>query len=151
VSLADQSSTVVWRIPPAIAAALYLIAATLFATAIYPYWSVTVRIIVAALGCVFAAAATLTARQLLYADSDGVLIRRLFGQTIVEWPRVEEIRVVRKGKTSMTLAIYLFEGPAVLVPASLVLPATPHSLMATQALLNAKARRLSGLGGLKSG
>ncbi|HEY2042719.1 MAG TPA: PH domain-containing protein [Jatrophihabitans sp.] len=138
-----------WRISPALAAALYVIAAALLAVAIYlrPPFAITLG--VAGLGIAAAAAATYTARQLLYADRDGIVLRRLFNSRSLSWSEIEAIAVVQRGRTGMTLAIDLVEGPSVMVPPSLVLPSTPHNIASTRNLLKSKARQLGAIGGLR--
>jgi hypothetical protein len=149
VTTPGEPSPLLWRISPALAAALYLIATLLLAVAIYLRPPFIVTAIVVMLGIAAALAATYTARQLLYADGDGVVLRQLFGSRSLSWAEIEGIGVVRRGRTGMTIGIDLIEGPTVMIPSSLVLPAKPHNIVATQELLKGKARQLGAVGGME--
>lgn len=144
----DQATPIIWRTPAWLAAALYLLTAALLACALYLHFALIIRVIVCGVALAFGLTATFAARQVLFADSEGLLIRRLRGETSLTWSQIATIEVVRTGKTGMTLAVDLAEGGQILVPASLVLPATPHGLVSTRTLLNAKARQLRTLGQL---
>jgi hypothetical protein len=144
----DQATPIIWRTPPWLAAVLYLLTAALLAAALYLNFALTFRVIVGAIAVVFGLTATFAARLLLYADSEGLVVRRIRGETSLTWPEVATIDVVRTGKTGMTLAMNLTEGGQILVPPSLVLPAWPHGLVSTRILLKAKASQLGTLGQL---
>ncbi|MCW2541675.1 MAG: hypothetical protein JWN95_3400 [Frankiales bacterium] len=139
---------VYWRIAPTLTATLYVIAAAIFAVAIYTSLPVVLRLAIAAFGVAFAVTATYCARQLIYADADGIAIRHLMSTDSYSWRDIAAVDVVTTGKTGMTIALDLDAGRQVKLPPSLVLPATPHSLQSTHTLLGMKARQLSALGRL---
>jgi hypothetical protein len=137
-----------WRIAPTLTATLYVIAAAVFAVAIYTGLSVAVRLAIAAFGVAFAVVATYCARQLIYADADGIAIRHLTATDSFSWRDIAAVDVITTGKTGMTIALDLVAGRQVRLPPSLVLPAKPHSLQSTHTLLGTKARQLRALGRL---
>jgi hypothetical protein len=144
------ADVIVWRIPSAVTLALLVIAATLLAVALYLHPAPLIRIVAAVVGVAFAVGGWFAARQLCYADAEEVIIRRLRSARSYRWEEIVGVYVVQTGKTGMTVAVELASGSQILVPPSLVLPATPHGLSSTQALLSDKARQLRAVGGLRS-
>jgi hypothetical protein len=135
----------VWRIPPWQPAALLLLTTGLGAVDIYGRPS-TIPMIAAAFVAIAAFVAAVCAmRYLLVADEDGIWVRRVFTQKLVEWHDVARIETTARHRSGITVRIIRDDESYVDVPPSLVLPARPTTIPRAHSIVHRVARQLSEL------
>ena len=135
----------VWRIPPWQPAALLMLTTVLAAVDIYLRPS-TIPAVAAAFVAVSALVAAVCAlRYLLVADEDGLWVRHVVSETLVEWQDVERVEMTTAHRSGMTVRITRHNGSYVDVPPSLLLPTLPTTLPKTRSRIHSVATRLNAL------
>lgn len=90
-------------------------------------------------------AAVCAMRYLLVADEDGLWVRRIFSETLVEWRDVDRVEMTTAHRSGMTVRITRHDGRYVDVPPSLLLPTLPTTLPKTRSRIHTVAMRLNAL------
>lgn len=134
-----------WRIPSWQPAALILLAAVLIAYDIYGSPGLGALLMTAVIAAAALVAAVFAMRYLLVADEDGIWVRTLFGQQLVEWTDIADIDVTHVRGTTSTVRITKMNGTFVDVPPSLLQPTLPTNARRALAIVGTVARRLSDL------
>lgn len=142
---ADTQLPQEWRIPSWQPAALILLAAVLIAFDIYGSPGIGALLMTAIIAAAALVAAVFAMRYLLVADEDGIWVRTLFGQQLVEWPDVADVDVTHVRGTTSTVRITRMGGSFVDVPPSLLQPTLPTNARKALAIVGAVARQLSDL------
>lgn len=132
----------VWRIPPWQPAVLLLIAAGCAAANLYADPPVLARVVTIAIGVAAVVMAVLALRMYLVVDEEGIGVRRMFGESSVDWPDVADVTVQQNMLATMTLRVQRRDGTYVDVPSSLILPLKPTGNARMAALLAGIARRV---------
>ena len=127
----------VWRIPPWQPAALILLATALLALDLYADLSTAAKATAGLIALAALVAAACAARFLLVADDDGIWVRRILGERLVEWPDVANVETIVLNRNAMTVRITRADGTHLDVPPALVQPALPTGMR--------KARRAIGV------
>jgi hypothetical protein len=140
----------VWRIPPWQPALLILLATGLIALELYADLSVGARIMNAVIAAASLIGACLALRYLLVADTDGIWVRRLVHEELVEWDDVANVDVTLTRRNASTVRVTRRNGSYVDVPPSLVLPTVPTSIRKARSLMSDVARTLLGLAAQQS-
>jgi hypothetical protein len=131
-----------WRIPSWQPAALILLATVLLALDLYADLSLGALVMTAAIAAAALVAAGFALRYLLVADDEGIWVRQLFGERLVEWRDVADIEVEHVRGTTYTIRITRTNGTFVDVPPSLLQPTLPTSVRKARAVVSTIARRL---------
>lgn len=131
-----------WRIPSWQPAALILIAAVLLALDIYGSLGFGPLLLTAVLAGAALVSAGLAVRYLLVADEEGIWVRSVFSEQVVEWPDVADIDVTHVRGTTMTVRITRRNGKFVDVPPTLLQPTLPTGARKARAVVGTVARRL---------
>ena len=97
------------------------------------------------------AGAGMAMRFLLVADDDGIWVRRLFSEQLVEWPDLSTIDVVQVHANTPTLRITRVSGTHIDVPPTLVQPTLPTGMKKARTLVAAVAQRLLAIAAEKRG
>jgi hypothetical protein len=140
-----------WRVPPWQAAALILVATVLLALIIYGDFPLAPEVMLGAVAAAALVGAGLAVRFLLVADDDGIWVRRVFSEQLVEWDEVATIEMVHVHANTPTLRIERSNGTHVDVPPTLLQPALPTNIGKTRALVGTVARQLLMIAEQKSG
>lgn len=135
----------VWRIPSWQPAALILLAAALSGYDIYGSPGLGALLMTAIIAAAALVAAVFAMRYLLVADDDGIWIRTVLGQQVVEWGDVADVDVTHVRGTTSTVRITRVGGKFVDVPPSLLQPTLPTSARKALAVVGTVARRLDAL------
>ncbi len=131
-----------WRIPSWQPAALILLATVLLALDLYAGLGLGPLIMTAAIAAAALVAAGFALRYLLVADDEGIWVRQLFGERLVEWRDIADIEVEHVRGTTYTIRITRANGTFVDVPPSLLQPTLPTSVRKARAVVSTVARRL---------
>ena len=132
----------VWRIPPWQPAVLILLATGLLALDLYGSLSLGPLLMTVAIAVAALVSAGASLRYVLVADTDGVGVRRLFGEDFIPWADVADIDVTNANLNAVTIRITRKAGPAVDVPTVLVQPTLPTNIRRSRAMVGEIARRL---------
>jgi hypothetical protein len=132
-----------WRIPPWQPAALILLGTVLIALDLYAHISTAAKATAALIALAALVAAGCAARFLLVADDDGIWVRRLFGERLVEWSEVAKVETVVLHRNAMTVRITRIDGSHLDVPPSLVQPALPTGMRKAQKAIGVVATELA--------
>lgn len=135
----------VWRIPPWQPAALILLATALLALDLYADLSTPARATAGLIALAALVAAGCGARFLLVADDDGIWVRRILGERLVEWPDVANVETIVVSRNAMTVRITRADGTHLDVPPSLVQPALPTGMRKARRAIGAVATQLAEL------
>ncbi len=135
----------VWRIPTWQPPALILIATALLAYDIYGSPSVGALIMTGIISAAALIGAFVAVRYILVADAEGIWVRSLATQHLVEWSDVADIDVVHVRGTTSTVRITRRNGNFVDVPPSLFQPTLPSGAKRALAIVGSAARRLNEL------
>lgn len=141
----DAQLPQVWRIPSWQPAALILLAAALIGYDIYGSPGLGALLMTAAIAAAALIAAVFAMRYLLVADEDGIWVRTLLGQRLIEWADIAEVDVTHVRGTTSTVRITRVGGGIVDVPPSLLQPTLPTSAARALAVVGTVARRLNDL------
>jgi hypothetical protein len=133
----------VWRIPPWQPAALILLATVLIALDIYGHLSLGALLMAAFIAFAALVAAGCAARYLLVADEDGIWVRRIFGEQLIEWGDVAKIEMTIIHHNSMTVRITRADATHLDVPPSLLQPSVPTKMRKVRASIDAVATQLA--------
>jgi hypothetical protein len=135
----------VWRIPPWQPAALIVLATVLIAIDIYGRPSPGLMLMAGFVAAAALVAAGCAVRYLLVADEDGIWVRRVFTQELVEWHDVAHIEMTTAHRNGMTVRITRVSGAYVDVPPSLLLPTLPMNMRKVRSIVHGTATYLSDL------
>lgn len=133
----------VWRIPPWQPAALIVLATVLIAVDMYGRPSPGPMLMAGFVAAAALVAATFAIRYLLVTDADGIWVRRLFTQELVEWHDVAQIEMTTAHRNGMTVRITRGSGTHVDVPPSLLLPTLPMNMRKVRSIVHGTAMYLS--------
>lgn len=142
---ADSATTVkprVWQIPPWQVAVLFLGTTGLAAIALYSSSSPPARGIAGVFAVLMCASAVYSMRMLLYADGDGVAVRRFARTTFVPWSEVRSIEIVDLKHGQSTIRVSLRDDQVVDVPPTLLQPTLPTKAATALAAIGAVAAEL---------
>lgn len=137
-----MTSPRIWQVPPWQVAILFLATAGLAAAAIYSNMSVPARSIAAVFALMTFGSAVISLRMVLYADDEGLVVRRLVRSTFVPWPDVAQIEVAELKHGQATIRVVRRDGPPVDVPPSLLQPTLPTRTARARAMLTDVASAL---------
>jgi len=140
-----QNLPQVWRIPPWQPAALVLLATALGALDIYGHPSSIWMIMAAFVAVAALVAAGCWLRYLLVADEDGIWVRRIFAEELVEWRDVAHVAMTSAHRNGMTVRITRVDGSYVDVPPSLLLPTRPTRMPDVRSQIHGIATHLGQL------
>jgi hypothetical protein len=132
----------IWQIPPWQVAVLFLGTTGLAAITMYSSSSPPARGIAAVFGLMMCASAVYSMRMLLYADDDGVAVRRFARTTFVPWSEVRSIDVVDLKHGQSTIRVTCRDGRTLDVPPTLLLPTLPTKAARALGALGAVAAEL---------
>jgi hypothetical protein len=135
----------VWRIPSWQPAALILLAAALIGYDLYGSPGLGALLMTAVIAAAALVAAVFAIRYLLVADGDGIWVRTLLGEKLIEWSDIADIDVTHVRGTTSTVRITRVGGSFVDVPPSLLQPTLPTSAGKALAVVGTVARRLNDL------
>ena len=141
----------IWRVPPWQPAALILVATGLIALVMYGHFALAPALMMGVLGAAALGGAAVAVRFLLVADDDGIWVRRLFGEQLVEWHEVSSIETVHVHANTPTLRIARTNGTHVDVPPTLLQPALPTSMRKARVMVGVVGQRLLAITAEKTG
>jgi len=95
----------IWRIPAWQPAALVLVATGLIALVMYGHFAIGPGLMMGVIAAAALVGAGVAMRFLLVADDDGIWVRRLFSEQLVEWHEVSSIETVHLHANTPTLRI----------------------------------------------
>jgi hypothetical protein len=139
---ASQRLPQIWRIPVWQPAALILVATVLLALDLYADLGIGALIMTAVIAVAALVAAGLALRYLLVADEDGIWIRSVRSEQLVEWRDLADIDVTHVRGTTVTVRITRTDGKFVDVPPTLLQPTLPTGARRARTLVGLVARRL---------
>ncbi|HEY2273173.1 MAG TPA: PH domain-containing protein [Jatrophihabitantaceae bacterium] len=131
-----------WRIPSWQPAALIVFATALLALDIYASLSLGPLVLTVLLAVAALATAGLAVRYQMVADDEGIWVRGVFSEELVEWRDIADIDVTHVRGTTMTVRITRRNGKFVDVPPTLVQPTLPTGVRKARALVGDVAREL---------
>jgi hypothetical protein len=131
-----------WRIPSWQPAALILLATVLIAYDIYGSPSLGALLMTAVIAAAGLVGALVAVRYLLVADDDGIWVRSLFAQQLVEWRDIADIEVTHVRGTTSTVRITCADRRFIDVPPTLLQPTLPTGARRAHAAVGAVAREL---------
>jgi hypothetical protein len=134
----------VWRIPPWQPAALILTATALAAVDIYVRPAPLAMFAAAFVAAAALLAAVCAMRYLLVADEDGIWVRRVFREVLVEWGEIARVEMTTH-RGAMTVRVTRTNGSYVDVPPSLLLPTVPRTLPKVRTIIHGVAMHLGDL------
>jgi hypothetical protein len=141
----EASLPLVWRIPPWQPAGLLLLTAVLAALDIYGDLNLGALLMTAVIALAAFVGAVFALRFLFVADEDGIWVRGLFKERLVEWDDVARVELTTVRHNSATIRITRSDDTFVDVPPSLLLPAKPTSIPKVRSMLHAKVLLLGEL------
>ncbi|MFD8424489.1 hypothetical protein [Streptomyces sp. NPDC059466] len=136
------SDPLVWRIPPAHAALMILVACPCAAVNIYGHPSAALRLVTVVVGVVALLVALVSLRMYLAVDDEGIAVRFLHREQWLPWSSVDHIEVVSGVRGSDTIRFSRADRTFVDVPPSLLQPTRPVRRPAAGHLLRDAARRI---------
>ncbi len=137
----DRERPLALKVPEWQTAILLLLAAVAAFLAIYPPFSVVVRVLAGLVAVALAVGGIVAARAYLVADTDGIGVRGMFGERSTEWRDFADAVVVKHGG-SLTLRIMRNDNSGFDVPPALVLPLRPETTPTARARLERLALEL---------
>jgi hypothetical protein len=141
----------IWRIPAWQPAALILVATGLIALVMYGHFAIGPGLMMGVIAAAALVGAGVAMRFLLVADDDGIWVRRLFSEQLVEWHEVSSIETVHLHANTPTLRIARTNGTHVDVPPTLLQPALPTGIRKARALVGTVGRQLLAITAEKTG
>jgi len=124
----DPVPPLVWRIPPYQAALLFLLVSGGAALNIYGHPSATVRGLTILFSVAALCAAVAATRMYLVVDDDGIGMRRILGESCLNWSELADVEVVTMGRLgASTVRFTRRDGTHLDVPPSLLQPTKPTS------------------------
>ena len=140
-----QSLPLVWRIPPWQPAVLILLATVLLGLVSYGHFSLGPEQMMGLIAAAALVCAGFALRLLLVADDDGIWVRRVLREQLVEWRDVASVEMTALRGSTVTVRITRANGSHVDVPPSLLLPTLPTSIRKVRSVVHRTATELGAI------